>query len=854
MGRLVLIVVVAGLLAAPAAAAPRCQRTVSHALPACIAKATNALRRCTGRDGILCQRDPKATAAADRLATKVRKRCDASAIADADYPPPADPALFAAGLQQTCLGNAATLIARAFDTSSAPRCVDVMAAASAAHAAAYLRLIVDCTERNCPDNRRASRRAGRRLLALERRTARKIDKRCDDGLGSVIASATGWQMGCPIRAAFPEFGSCTPTSANALVDLWRLPVPRPAGTVAAQVSSYDRSGGNLDFGLGDDTAPFLAALGLPTTFRLDNSVLARDGERYVVFDEVGPGVVWRIWMTGLDALLGRGLAGDIAFHLDDEPAPRLTLTRAELFSGTTAPFLAPLAGNDDVSSGGFYAMTPIPFARRLRITTSHVPNWLHVSFARLPPTHAVASFDPGLDVSAVAAQLAQAGDPSTTVTPTRSTEVAVAVAPGATQPLWTDAGPGTIVRLELLAPAGAHVPLGLRLRGTFDGVTTIDAPLDEMFGASLGAGARSIAYGRDGDRYYCYFPMPFQSSASLEVENAGTTPVDGWTVRVGTVDAVPPGGPQHLHATARTASLDPDGRDFVLIDVPGRGHVVGVVLTSGCGVEGACQLPTLPGADGTHLEGDERITLDGGRWPQIHGTGLEDFFSGGFYYVRGAFTLPTHGNPAQAPVTSPRRPGRNLRSSYRVLLGDAIPFESRLRLAFEHGGENDVPAEMSSVVYWYGLPEPTLAESDRVVVGDPESESAHALSAEARQDYTLESRFRGDDSDVEVEAAGMTATVTRFELAVDLENIGVRLRRLTDLTAGGQRARVFVDGVFAGVWQTSEVNPLLRWAEVDLELPVSVTAGKQRLRIEIDATGSPAPWRAFAYSAHSHVR
>jgi hypothetical protein len=39
-----------------------------------------------------------------------------------------------------------------------------------------------------------------------------------------------------------------------------------------------------------------------TIASLDNSYPYRDGERYVIFDQLGPGVVYRIWMTGLDAI------------------------------------------------------------------------------------------------------------------------------------------------------------------------------------------------------------------------------------------------------------------------------------------------------------------------------------------------------------------------------------------------------------------------------------------------------------------------------------------------------------------------------------------------------------------------
>src|SRR6185369_14243267 len=282
----------------------------------------------------------------------------------------------------------------------------------------------------------------------------------------------------------------------------------------------------------------------------------------------------------------------------------------------------------------------------------------------------------------------------------------------------------------------------------------------------------------------------------------------------------------------------------VLLERTGAGHVVGVVMTAGCGAVGQCQLANLPGLDGAHLEGDERITVDGSRWPQWHGTGLEDFFGGGFYFVAGAFTLPTHGNPAQVPTTSPRRPGLNLRSAYRVFLGDAIPYESGIRLAIEHGPVNDVPADFSSLVFHYARPAPVLVETDRLAIGDAASEAAHGLAVEARADVSLTSAFRGDASDVLVAATGMTARVTRCRLGADAANRGVRLRRMADLAAGRQVARVLVNGAFAGVWQTSEVNPFLRWAELEFELPAALTQGQGVLDVEIDARDSPAPWTA----------
>src|SRR5262249_22121416 len=163
--------------------------------------------------------------------------------------------------------------------------------------------------------------------------------------------------------------------------------------------------------------------------------------------------------------------------------------------------------------------------------------------------------------------------------------------------------------------------------------------------------------------------------------------------------------------------------------------------------------------------------------------------------------------PAQVPETSPRRPGLNLRSAYRLFLADAIPFRSEIRLAIEHGPVDDIPAEMSSLVFFYALPEPSIQETDRIDLGDAASESAHALVGEGWVDRPLPSATRGDDSDAPFTATGFEATTTRFRVAILSTNAGVRLRRLADLAEGRQSAVVRVDGTVVGTWASAERNP-----------------------------------------------
>jgi hypothetical protein len=151
-----------------------------------------------------------------------------------------------------------------------------------------------------------------------------------------------------------EAGSTSPVPFGlaAVTDLTTIAELRPPGVNVGQISSYDRTGGNADLGLGPESSTLLAAFGVPPGV-LDNSFLYRDGERYVIFDETGPGVVARIWMTGLDGLF----LGELQRHRvrgRRRPSPRFVALRSSV-RRRDAPS-PPLAGDSSVSSGGYYSV------------------------------------------------------------------------------------------------------------------------------------------------------------------------------------------------------------------------------------------------------------------------------------------------------------------------------------------------------------------------------------------------------------------------------------------------------------------------------------------------------------------
>jgi len=187
---------------------------------------------------------------------------------------------------------------------------------------------------------------------------------------------------------------------------------------------------------------------------------------------------------------------------------------------------------------------------------------------------------------------------------------------------------------------------GLRLRMSFDGEQTVDAPVGEFFGSGLGeADVQSLMYametGEDGS-YYSWWPMPFLRGATVELVNTSDHTLSSGDASVtfdrnrGRAAGLSDGGQGYFRATSHEGDTV-DGEDWVFLDVEGTGKFVGVNHT----MEGHITSGNIR----NYLEGDERVYVDGSRTPQIHGTGSEDFYQGGWYFNRQHFSAPMNGAP-----------------------------------------------------------------------------------------------------------------------------------------------------------------------------------------------------------------
>ncbi|MFD9960127.1 DUF2961 domain-containing protein [Amycolatopsis sp. NPDC058986] len=615
----------------------------------------------------------------------------------------------------------------------------------------------------------------------------------------------------------------------------RLSELPPPGVQTRQFSSFGRDGSNND------------------GFSGAYSCLRHSESGCVLGEDYGPGEIDALWFTQIS----RNRTGDLSdtgwirIELDG----RVVLDRSlqDVVSGRAgAPFSFPLVADAEQSSGGSYVKVPMPYRESMRVTVQNNPNFYHLGYRHFPTAEGITTFDPADRAEDVLALLRASGtrdpkpqDPNAS---TKSTELILPPRGQATAAQLT--GPGSISALRLLG-AAADESLGraLRLRITFDGRTTVDSPVGEFFGSGLGpASVRSLLFAMDaapGGWYSSWWPMPYRTSATVELVNTGTSEVRGITVETTSApdarwsEELGPGGDAGYFTTQSHAGRTVAGQDWNFVDTGGRGRLVGVSHTM--------RGPEHRG----FLEGDERVHIDSSPSPQLHGTGTEDFYEGGWYFDRGEFSNPFNGNPRHQRTTA-SCPG-DCTGAYRLLLSDSVGYGSALTFGIEHGQQNDVDAEYASTAYLYTRPEPVGRHTDTVEVGDQGNRAAHGWTeAPGASQATLESSFEGDENDLTAHDEVRSGSgESSFRVTVAPAGTGVLLRRTSDQANAGQRAEVLVDGVSAGVWYQPLGNTASRWLSDTFALPRSATAGKTHVTITLrPAAGSPQ-WTATRYLVDS---
>lgn len=227
------------------------------------------------------------------------------------------------------------------------------------------------------------------------------------------------------------------------------------------------------------------------------------------------------------------------------------------------------------------------------------------------------------------------------------------------------------------APINPSILKTLILRIYWDDASApaVECPVGDFFGIGLCevASFASKYFGMSSGGFFCKFPMPFTKGFRIEVENLDERiDTDIFMNVLYQLEELLPDQCAWFHAQFRTGK-NPGPNPAEIAHWEGRGHYAGCTLS-------------MQGQDRNYLsflEAPEYVYADDD-WetPRIYGTGLEDYFMGGWYFREGCFHGPLHGLPVKDALNASV-------AMYRVHESDAIHFRKRFRMAFVNPWEPD---------------------------------------------------------------------------------------------------------------------------------------------------------------------
>ncbi len=572
-------------------------------------------------------------------------------------------------------------------------------------------------------------------------------------------------------------------------------------------STYDRTGGNE----GADASHFLYQIS--DTF---NVTLDLEGPGLLLFSRYNHwhGSPWHYVVDGKDHLVQESSTAD-PLH----PAPDSTFIPRELFP-------TPLNETWATTKGADLIWTPIPFERSFQMayTRTRYGTGYYIYNQFVPETNIsppLKSWDarsvPSRDV------LDLIGKAGTDIAPSTGFKEAGGILNLPANGSITAAdlkGKATIRALSFSIPRDqADAFTSAHLRVTWDGrkEASIDVPIALFYGAGtlynrdnreflVKAFPVNIRFANDRVYFACYFPMPFFKSARIELVGGGQA-VHGvqWNVH-----SMPLNGPanqlSYFHATYKDFPHPVLGEDMVLLDTR---NTEGNENWSGSFV--GTSFIFSHNADLRTLEGDPRFFFDDSLTPQAQGTGTEEWGGGGDYWGGLNMTLAFVGHPVGARTLQTAVNNQDkIESAYRFLLADLMPFGKNAVIRLEHGGTNESTEHYETIAYWYGLPSPSLVQTDQLQIGDPRAERTHGYSSpQASEPYTFTSRYEwGVDTlngkvifPAETDRGRTTKGTSEFKLRLRSDNLGVLLRRKLDYSFADQRAEVYVADESRAVWE-----------------------------------------------------
>ncbi|RYU91231.1 DUF2961 domain-containing protein [Mucilaginibacter terrigena] len=540
----------------------------------------------------------------------------------------------------------------------------------------------------------------------------------------------------------------------------------------------------------------------------------------VLADIKGPGTIYRIWSTG-----NIGDTNRIKIYIDGEKTPRINQTFNQFHNKK------PLRDKPQVGSGAgdnylaWWSYMPISFRKSIKIVREgNFRPFYNIAYHTYTTADGIESWTGKEDYRPMEKMWNNpTADPKPAVG-NISKKLKQKLAAGDSASIFSYNGAGYIAAIKIKN----YTPdKNLRIKMYWDNqaVPAVDAPLKWFFGSiDNGGDLKALGVGTVNNNGYCYFPMPFWKRARIELVNMGDKPTGDMDIEVQyNKKAYPAASAAYFHAKAN--EVDKPGQKYTCLKTTGRGHVIGM----------AKRMPK----GGHACEGDEVFYIDNRKFPDIWGTGEEDYANNAWW--RNKYnSYPTHGCIGNDCY-------------YRMHYPDVITYEQAFDMEFE-SWENYY---IASLVWYYEGAQPSLKQTDSVDIGNSVSEQKHQYritgqtwAGETSGNYPGKRIY-----DVKETNSGKQFNKSSaFTIAINKNNKGVRLRLLTQHT-NMQGVRVWVDGkpVTERPWVIVKNNYEAVWIDTDFEIPAAYTRGKSKINIKLEHLPGYANWTEYKYNAFSYL-
>lgn len=429
-----------------------------------------------------------------------------------------------------------------------------------------------------------------------------------------------------------------------------------------------------------------------------------DRKEYVIMDSQGPGVITRWWIPSSAGLEHRTLR----IYLDGNPEPVVFENYWSFINGSSYvkwPYAFVASDEKDAIyqyslpvghpkqfGADFYL--PIPYAKSCKVTLDDKPFYYAINYREYTENTKILSFSKEDFDKNRALQASMANGLLTTTTSTKNVlRQSRKLAQGQSLEIIMPSGENAInaIQLNINSKENKQKNRGTVLQINFDGEETVWSPVSEFFGG--GVYGRPVKNNRievsEKGLMISKWLMPYKKSAKVILKNYGIEEVDAELI-VSTEKYDWNENSMHFHAKwHEEAPLNtPPFKDWNYVTIEGKGLYVGDVLTI------HAENPQWWG------EGDEKIYIDGEKFPSHLGTGLEDYY--GFAWgMANFFNSPFISMPNRDARGKDNWTGYTTVSRMRHL--DAIPFKSSLKLDIE-AWQTIGGTSYSVTSFWYAFP------------------------------------------------------------------------------------------------------------------------------------------------------